>query len=293
MSSPAQTPAEVWTVRRMMKWMTDDFAKRELASPRLDAELLVAHALGVARVRLYMDMDRPLVPGELRDIRELVARRRAREPVAYIIEKREFYGRTFTVSPDVLIPRPDSETLVERALELIDNEKISKFWDVCTGSGAIGLAIAAERKEVRAMLSDISRPALDVAKHNAESLGLRDRVTFVEGDLLAPFAGQSTPLVCVNPPYISSEELAMLEPEVRDYEPRLALEAEDAGMAILERLLRELPAVLVPGGAALIECGHDQAKRLREIARSLSWQSIKVHNDLGGIGRVIEVRKAG
>ncbi len=290
MSTTGQTRAEVWTIRRMIKWMSEDFSKRELSSPRLDAELLVAHALSVPRVQLYMDLDRPLQQGELDQIRALVARRRKFEPVAYILGQREFYGRAFAVSPHVLIPRPDTETLVERALAIIDATGVSIVWDICAGSGAIGLSILAERPEVRCVLSDLSEEALAVARANAQSLGVAERAEFLLGDGFGPFEpGQTAGLICVNPPYVSTAQMAELSPDVREHEPQLALLAGDDGLAFYRSFLPALGPWLAAGGAALLECGRGQAENVVALAREAGLREVKIHNDLTGVGRVVEL----
>ena len=181
-----------WTVRDVIDWSAEDFAARQIDSPRLDAELLVAKALGTDRVGLYLDLDRPLVDGERAAVRALVTRRRTREPVAYILGYRDFFGRRFSVSDAVLIPRPDTETLVERALALIPEEVACRVLDVGTGSGAVGLTLAAERPLVDLTATDVSAAALDVARTNAEALGVGDRVTFQEADIVAGTANGPT-----------------------------------------------------------------------------------------------------
>lgn len=283
---------EAWTIRRVLAWTAEDFAARGIASARLDAELLVAHALGLGRVQLYMDLDRPLNEAEREAIRALVKRRRAREPVAYIVGEKEFWGRRFRVTPSVLVPRPDTETLVERALAIVPAD--AHVLDLCTGSGIVGITIAAERPGVRATLTDVSEEALVVARANAEALGVADRVETRRGDLFdALEQGVSYELVTANPPYIPEKELATLAPEVREHEPRLALVGGADGLAMYRRIASGLAPFLAPGGVLLVEVGAGQAAQVERLFASEPWvASTARHRDLGGIERVVEARRA-
>src|SRR4051794_5418252 len=194
----------------MVAWMQGDFARRGLDTPRLDADLLVAHALGVKRLTLFLDPDRPLIEAELTAIRALVARRRAHEPIAYILGEREFYGRSFVVTPDVLIPRPDTETLVDTSLAFLrKNTVVGPVLDLCTGSGAVALTLAAECPERVLVATDVSAAALSVAQRNIEKLGLGERVSLRQGDLFCALAREARfSCITVNPPYIGTHELA-------------------------------------------------------------------------------------
>lgn len=280
-----------WTIRRVLAWTAEDFAGRGIETARLDAELLVAHALGLGRVQLYMDLDRPLTDAEREAIRALVVRRRKREPVAYIAGKKEFWGRSFVVTPAVLVPRPDSEALIERALEVVSGE--ARVLDLCTGSGILGLTIAAERDAVRADLTDLSPDALAVARTNAEALGLIDRVRLLEGDLFAPLGDERYSLITANPPYIPEAELATLAPDVREHEPRMALVGGPDGFAVHRRIIEDAPRFLLPGGTLLIEVGAGQAPELERLIVEQGWaESTARHRDLGGIERVVEARRA-
>jgi release factor glutamine methyltransferase len=288
-----------WTVRRILSWTAQDFASRGLPSPRLDAEVLLAHALGADRVRLYLDLDRELGEDELAAMRALVARRRAREPVAYLVGRREFYGRPFSVSPAVLVPRPETETLVERALTLLPPGRPARVLDLCTGSGAIGLTLLAERPELRADLSDVSAAALGVARANALALGVADRARLFEGDLFEALpvpcpAADRYDLVVANPPYVAERDAPSLDPDVVSFEPRVALFAGEDGLAIIARLVRGAPAWLVPGGTLLVEIGASQGEAARALARSSGgWSHVAVLQDLGRRDRVLEARAPG
>jgi release factor glutamine methyltransferase len=285
--------AETWSIRRVMRWTAEDFAARGLDSPRLDAELLVAHALGLERVALYLDMDRPLTADELGRIRGLVKRRREREPVAYILGQRDFYGRTFEVDRSVLVPRPDTETLAERALALVEELGIPRALDLCTGSGILAVTLAAAAPDLQVDATDVSAEALGVARRNAERHGVADRVVWHEGDLFAAVPeGRTYGLVVSNPPYIPQRDFADLEPEVRDWEPRLALEAGPEGMAVLDRIAAGVGEVLAPGGIVLVEVGQGQAAAVSAAFAAQGFEPVAVHQDLGGIDRVVEARRS-
>jgi release factor glutamine methyltransferase len=282
-----------WTIRRILSWTAKDFADRGLDSPRLDAELLVAHALGLGRVALYMDLDRPLSEAERLAVREVVRRRRGHEPVAYIVGAKEFWGRTFRVSSSVLVPRPDTEALVERALELVPAEGAHRILDLCTGSGVIGLTLAAERAEVTVDLVDISPEALAVARSNAALLGLTERVRTLCDDLFDAVAEQQRyGLVTANPPYIPEPELSSLAADVRDHEPRIALVGGYDGFEIHRRLVAGAGDVLAPGGSLLVEVGKGQAPRLEAMLLDAPWVATTARlRDLGGVERVVEARR--
>jgi release factor glutamine methyltransferase len=278
---------EAWTIRKIAAWMTEDFKSRGIESARLDAELLVAHSLGIDRVRLYMDLDRPLDDAERATVRELALRRRRREPIAYLTGAREFYGRRFRVTPDVLIPRPDTETLVDAALALLPLDAPARVLDLCTGSGAIAITIAAERPAASVDATDISSGALAVARENAERLGVADRTRWLEGDLFAPLARTTYDLVVANPPYVAESERASLAPDVRDFEPALALFAGD-GFAVHRRIAGEVKGWLAPGGRVLVEVGAGQAGKVAALFADHGLPHVETRRDLGRIERVVQ-----
>ena len=280
-----------WTVQRMLGWMAKDLATLGVNSPRLDAELLLSHALGCDRVRLYMDMQRPLDAPELAAVKALVVRRRKREPVAYILGRREFYLRAFEVNGDVLIPRPETEVLVDRALESVPAEG-GRMLDLCTGSGAVAITLALEREQLQVDATDLSEAALVVARRNAAQLGVGERVQFFAGDLFAavrergPYA-----LITANPPYVGEREWPSLAPEL-SHEPRLALLAGADGLAVLERLCREVAEFLQPGGVALFELGQGQVDAVRAwLVADARLGEVQAHKDLAGIERIVQVRR--
>jgi len=274
-----------WTLRRMLEWMQSDFGGRGIASPRLDAELLVAHALGKRRIDLYLELDRPLEDEEKDRIRGLVKRRRAHEPIAYILGYREFYGRRFEVTKDVLIPRPDTETLVARAIEVAGPGPVL---DLCTGSGCVGISVALETG-VEVVATDVSEAALAVAQRNAEALGVR--VRFVRGDL---FAGERGPfsVITANPPYLAKRELAEVDPDVREHEPEIALVAGESGLEAHARIAKDALRALTPEGVVLVEVGAGQAAAVGKLYQQVAgFPEVRTHEDLGGIERVVEARR--
>lgn len=275
-----------WTIGDLVTWATDDFRGRGIDNPRLDAELLVAHALHTTRMQLIIDRDRPVIAGELAALRDLVKRRRAREPVAYLLGEREFYGRRFRVDSRVLIPRPDTECLVEVGLERSRHASMhARVLDLCTGSGCVAITLARQRPTTQVTGADLSEDALAVARDNALRLGAYN-VAFVKSDLFASVRGPFE-LVTANPPYIPTPEVETLDVDIKAFEPRLALDGGDAGLAIVRRLVAEAPRHLVPGGALAIEIGHGQAEVVRELFREAGFSDVSAAKDYGGIERVV------
>jgi release factor glutamine methyltransferase len=276
----------VWTIEAVVKWATDDFRARGIESPRLDAEVLLAHALGATRMQLILDAKRPLAPAELARFRDLVKRRRVHEPVAYLLGHREFYGREFRVDARVLVPRPDTETLVEVALARTRACSMSmRALDLCTGSGCVAISLARERPTSRVTAIDLSDDALAVARENAHRLGAFN-VAFARGDLFAPSAGARFDIVTANPPYIPSAEIATLMSDVRDFEPRVALDGGDDGLAIVRRIVDDAPSHLVPRGVLAIEVGAGEAPAVRELF-ARAFDEVEVARDYARIERVV------
>jgi release factor glutamine methyltransferase len=282
-----------WTILEVLQWTTARFQERGMGSPRLDAELLAAHAFGLSRVQLYTQFDRPLLAPELASYRELVKRRQAGEPVAYITGRKEFWSLDLVVDKRVLIPRPDTETAVEEALARLSErtaETPARIADVGTGSGAIALALAKTRPEATVFASDVSPEALAVARANAERLGLA--VTFLEGSLAEPLRSPSIDrldLLVANLPYVRAGDIAGLAVEVQS-EPWLALDGGDDGLALVRALVAAAPEVLAPGGALVLEIGEGQAQATAELCRAAGLEDVRVRADLGGIERVVSGR---
>lgn len=282
--------ARTWTIREILEWATQDFAARGIESPRLDAELLVAKALEIDRIGLYLDLNRPLVDEERSAIRPLVARRREREPVAYILGHRDFYGRRFKVTPDVLIPRPDTETLVEHALACIPEGAACRVLDVGTGSGAIAVTLASERPLARVTATDISEAALKIASENAATLKVADQVRFELVNLLN--GEEQYDVIVSNPPYIARSEMDGLQAEVRTHEPAMALEAGEDGLDVVRALVDAAVTATVPGAQMLVEVGVGQASSLVDLANlHAAWESVAVYPDINRIERVVHLRR--
>lgn len=275
-----------WTLLEVLDWTKGHFEAKGLPSARLDAEVLLSHVLGLKRVMLYARFDQPMHAEELTTMRGLVARRARGEPIAHLVGKREFWSLELTVTADTLVPRPDSETLIEVALD--EKRDAKRVLDVGTGSGALALALASELPEAAVVATDVSPAALEVATGNAKTLGLEDRVTFLQGDLLAALPAGTAPfdLVVANLPYIPSPDMATLMPDVRDYEPHLALDGGPDGLVLIARLLAELGPILAPGAAVLLEAGPDQVPGLPARFETAGFERAATRADGAGHPRV-------
>ena len=249
---------------------------------------MLADQLGMQRIDLYVQFERPVSEEERVVYRERVRRRSTHEPVAYIVGRREFYSRDFTVAADVLIPRPDTETLVAKALELIKDVQQPRVLDVGTGSGAIAVTVAAEDEDAIVWATDISPAALRVARVNVQAHGVDKRVKLFEGDLTQPARGVGAfHLIVSNPPYIPSDVISTLDADVRDHEPRGALDGGADGLDVIRALIAEAPALLETGGALLLEHGFDQAGAVRALLDAEPRLTGAVSGrDLSGIERV-------
>jgi release factor glutamine methyltransferase len=276
--------SEVWTVLKLLRWTADYFNGRGIDNPRLDAELLLAETLGLNRVGLYLNFERPLQAEELAAYRERVRRRANREPLAYILGRTEFWSLSLEVTPAVLIPRADTELLVEEALTRLAAG--GRVLDVGTGSGALAIALAHERPECVIVAIDVSSAALSVAAENAGSHRVAERVCFVQQDLTVLPAGPFD-LIVANPPYIPSGELAALMPEVRDFEPHLALDGGRDGLDAYRALTRQVDGALAPEGWLLVEVGIGQAAAVQELFVAAGLTEIFTARDLAGIERVV------
>ena len=282
---------KIWTIGRILKWTEQYFKDKGIESPRLDAEVLLAHVLEKQRIYLYVHFDEPLQPGELAAYREMIKKRVLRVPVAQILGEKEFMGLTFKVTADTLVPRPDTEILVQAAvdrLRAMAGEEPLRFADIGTGSGAICLSVLHYLAGPVADTVDISPAARAVAEENAASLGLADRITFHTGDLLQPLSGISFAAILSNPPYIPEADIVKLAPEVRLKEPHTALSGGQDGLDFYRRLANEAPAMLVPGGFTAFEVGIHQAGDVAALlkANPLIGRT-EILPDYAGIDRVV------
>jgi release factor glutamine methyltransferase len=279
------------TVRALLGVAAAWLGEQGVEGPELETQLLLAHVLGCKRIDLFMDHDRPLVPAELERFRALMRRRGAqREPLAYLIGERDFYTLTFYVQPGVLIPRPESEHLVELALEALPEDAPARFADVGTGSGCVGLCVAKARPQARGLLLDVSADALSVARRNAERHGFAERVDLVRADLLSALADASLDVVVSNPPYVGEDETDLLAPEVRDHEPHRAL-FDRPGLPITERLVQEAARVLSPGGLLAVETGYQSAELVEGFFAQAGFTDVRRVLDLSGIERIVAGRR--
>lgn len=280
--------AETWTVRSLLSWAREWLAKKGVESSRLDAELLLAHALSCSRTRLYIDFDKPLSAEELARVKPLFQRRANREPVAYILGVREFYGRPFRVGPGVFIPRPETELLVQLALEAIPAD--ARVLDLCAGSGAVGVSIAAELPEAHADLVEVSPAAAAAARENGAALA-RGRVRVFEGDLFAALPERARyQAVVANPPYVSQQDRARLAPEIVSHEPSLALFAGEDGLAVIRRIVSEAGAWLTPGGLLAVEIDPPLASEVCDLFGQAGFAQVRVVKDLAGLDRHVAGR---
>lgn len=280
--------SDVWTLLKMLEWMTVFFTDKGLSNPRLDAQLLLGSVVGLDRVGLYLNYDRPLTQAELDEIRPLVKRRGQREPLQYLLGKTEFWSLEFAVSPAVLIPRADTEILVEEALK--KSAETGTLLDIGCGSGAIAISFAREKPCWQVTGLDISPLALEVATLNAQRLGVLERSRFVVGDL-AQLPRCQYDLVVSNPPYISSAEYAELMPEVRDFEPALALLAGEDGLDYYRLLCWQVDEILKPGGWLLVEIGWQQQAEVSALLAAAGLADIYCRQDYAGHPRVMGARK--
>lgn len=261
---------------------------------QLVAQSLLAEALACDRTHLIVNFQRQLNDEELKHYDGMLQRREAGEPLQYIVGRQEFFGLEFEVTPDVLIPRPESELIVEEVLRLAASLAHPVIVDVGTGSGCLAVTIARELPEAHVAATDISSAALAVARRNAQKHQLADRISFVPGDLLVPFSPvPQFDFIVSNPPYIRPDEMPGLQREVRDWEPRIALTDFDDGLTFYRRLLRDAPARLKAGGYLICEMGFEQSEKIRALVEAKEWESPQMLADLQGILRTIVIRKRG
>jgi release factor glutamine methyltransferase len=281
---------ERWTMLKVIQWTTEHFQKKRVDNPRLEAEVLLAHLLGIDRMGLYLNYDRPLTEEERTAYREMIQRRTAGEPIAYIVGYREFWSLRFSVSPECLIPRPETEHLVEEAVRIGKGlQPPQQVLEIGHGCGAVAIALAKELEEAQIVATDISPGACALAEENAEAHGMGGRIQFVMGNLFPPREGPFG-LICSNPPYIPTEGVLRLAPEVRDYEPLTALDGGVDGLRFFREIAQGAPAFLARGGWILLEMGEGQAPQVRAILQERGFAHIDLIQDYAGIKRVIRAQ---
>ena len=277
------TQQETWTTLKVLTWTREYLTAKGVENARLEAEWLLCAATGLDRVGLYLNYDRPLSDAELAAYRAMVGRRARREPLQHILGTQEFCGLEFEVTPDVLIPRHDTETLVSAALARAPGA--TSVLDVGTGSGCIAVVLARQLPEARVTAVDLSGAALEVARRNGEKHGVV--VEFLHGSLLEPVAGRCFDLIVSNPPYIPTADIAGLEPEVRDHEPLGALDGGKDGLDAYRSLIPAALACLDPGGWLMVEVGIGQAAAVAALFTAIGFAGIFTARDPGGIERVV------
>ncbi|MBP2645524.1 MAG: Protein-(glutamine-N5) methyltransferase, release factor-specific [Firmicutes bacterium] len=280
-----------WTIGEIINWTKQYFSEKGVESPRLDAEVLLSHVLRKDRLYLYVNFDQPLENDELTRFRELVKRRALREPVAYLLGRKEFMGLSFMVTPAVLIPRPDTEILVEYVSKKLAVKANPVFLDIGTGSGAIAVSLLTLLEEARGWAVDISAEALTIAEKNAVALEVNGRLDYRQGDLYAPVGDRQFDAVVSNPPYISTKEMGTLAPELA-FEPQKALTDGGDGLAFYRRLVAQGASYLKNGGFLAMEVGAEQSAAVCALADSVSGLKVlEVIKDYAGIDRVVVLER--
>lgn len=288
-----------WTIKEILRVTTEYLEGKAVESPRLSSEILLAHALGVERIDLYMRLDQPLTPDEVSRYRDLVRRRSKREPVQYITRRQEFWSLDFEVGPGVLIPRAETELLVEQVLalrragDLPFGDGELRLLDLGTGCGAVAIALCMEIPEATLWATDISDQALETARANAERHGVLDRMVLNRGDLFDAVPGGMFQAVISNPPYVPSDQMKTLPPEVGLYEPTAALDGGEGGTAVVERIIREAPKFLFPGGWLILEMSPEQAASAEGmVVGSGSYQTRLILKDYSRRDRVLMAERS-
>lgn len=284
---------EVWTVKKVLDWTIGYLKQHGSESARLDAEILLAHARGCQRIQLYTQYDAPLEPEERATMRDLVRRRATLEPVAYLVGFREFFGLDFEVELGVLIPRPDTESLVVTALEVLKELSLPSVLDICTGTGCVPIAIASNCETATLTAIELDNHVHQIAQRNIVKHDLTNRISLLQGDLFNPLSSDATfDMITANPPYVTDQEMDTLQPDVRLHEPQLALRGGADGLDIVRRLIAESPPWLTDGGTLLLEIGDQQSDAVTQLfADANMYEPAQIVKDLGGHSRVVWARK--
>lgn len=297
MHNPIKSQRPEWTIMKLLQWAVTYFKSHDIDSPRATAEILLSHALAANRIDLYLHYDQPLNAAELNRFKVVVKRRIKREPVAYILGHKEFWTLDLEVTPEVLIPRPETECLVERALENLaaaPDSSCKHILELGTGSGAILLALASEKPRHAYWGTDISAGAIRLAQRNAICHGLAENMRFIVADWFAPFAARTDlfDMIVSNPPYIKTEDLEQLRPEIKAFEPLVALDGSADGLRCLRHIIESAHLYLKPGGRLILEMGHDQKTPLTQIIdRCGQYEDISYYTDYSGYDRIVAMRK--
>jgi release factor glutamine methyltransferase len=293
MADAASRTPTVWTIRALLNWTTEYFAGKGIENPRTDAQLLLGHVLGYTKTELAVNFDEQPSEASRARFKELIQRRVAGWPVAYLTGTRGFYLLDFEVNPSVLIPRPDTETLVAEALTILKSRPSARVLDLGCGSGCIAISIAHQKNDAHVVAVDISPDALTVARRNAAKHRVADRVTFLHGDLFSPLdVGDRFDLIVSNPPYVAHDEFATLQAEVRDHEPRIALDGGPDGLEFYRRIAARVTEFLKEGGRLLLEIGSSQEESVRAILSARAGLEVgPTVRDMGRLPRVVTARR--
>ena len=286
-----------WTILKVLQWASNYFKCYDIDSPRATAEILLAHALAANRIDLYLHYDQPLNAKELSRFKAIIKRRIKREPMAYILGHKEFWSLDLAVTRNVLIPRPETECLVERALAYLAADPDSgchRILELGTGSGAILIALASENRQHTYWGTDISAAAIQIAQRNAIDHGLAANIHFMVADWFAPFAVSTDlfDMIISNPPYIRRGDLKRLQPEIQAFEPLVALDGSEDGLHCLRHIIQSAHLYLNPGGMLFLEMGHDQKAPLKQIIQNCDqYEDLAFYPDYSGYDRIVAMRK--
>ena len=288
-----------WTIINLIRWATSYLKNHDIDSPRVTGEILLAHALKVKRIDLYLNYDQPLVPDELNTFKMLIKRRIRREPVAYILGTKEFWSLDLAVTQDVLIPRPETECLVETALNLLSKvppAQSQRVLDLGTGSGAIVLALVSQQPRHTYFASDYFKKAIEISNRNAARHDFSGQIHFFAGDWFAPLIPEKSRfnMIVSNPPYIPSQEIGRLQPEIHQYEPLSALNGDHDGLSCYRKIINSAHNYLAPQGVLLLEIGHEQKEDVCKIGCECNvYDDFNHAKDYSGYDRVVWMRKRG
>jgi len=294
-----------WTIQKLLNWVTEYLTNKGVDSPRLSAELLLSHVMGLKRIELYTQFDKSVSKQQLDKLHDLVERAGDSEPIAYLTGKTEFYSLELEVNPDCMIPRPETELLVERAIEFLRTRTGTQFvCDLCTGCGCIAVAIAKNVPVARIIATDISAAVLDIAAQNIEKYSLKEKITLLCGDLFDPLVPQldveklvldsdrGFDLIICNPPYITAAEFESLNKNIKAYEPRIALYAGEDGLDIYRRLIEKVDEFLKPDAALMLEIGYAQGPAVKELLeQNGTFTEIKIEKDFRNNDRIAIAKK--
>ena len=286
-----------WTIQKLLNWTAEHFTEKGLDSPRLSAELLLSHVVGLKRIELYTQFDKPVTKPQLDQLHDLVKRAGQHEPIAYLVGKTEFYSLELNVTPACMIPRVETELLVERAIEFLRTRTGKQFvCDLCTGSGCVAVAIARNYPDCRIIATDISDAALSVAAKNIEKHRLKERIRLLCGDLFDPLVPQldvgKFDLIVCNPPYVSAAEFEKLDKNVKNYEPKLALYAGQDGLDIYRRIIERVEQFLKPDAVLMLEIGYSQGQAVRELLEQVRiFAEITIEKDIHDNDRIAIAKK--